>query len=283
MSNAKEAGGKTVLITGASSGFGESLANSLKEKNYRVIGTSRQASAQGDISSSGLTMAQLDVDDEASVNALRDRLLSQGIIPDIVVLNAGIWGCASIEETTMSMARAQFETNFFGVHRIVRALMPPMRERKSGHFIFIGSLGAQIAVPFQGFYSASKAAIASYADTLAMEAEGFGIDVSLVEPGNYNTGIGVVDLADKEQPSVYEPQYSRALKIMVGQEQDGPKADKLTEFIVDIISGKRKKFRNVSGTFMENLLLFLSRILPDRKIQGMLMQTFKMPERDKST
>ncbi|MEM9670749.1 MAG: SDR family NAD(P)-dependent oxidoreductase [Pseudomonadota bacterium] len=185
----------TALITGASSGFGESLAQFLLGKGYRIIGTSRRAPADGEISATGLIMVELDVNDNTSVTRLAERLMAAGITPDVLVLNAGIWGCAPIEETSMEMAREQFETNFFGVHRVVQALLPMMRLQTSGHIIFIGSLGAQIAVPFQGFYSASKAALAVYAETLTLELAAFDIDVSLVEPGNYNTGIGVVDLA----------------------------------------------------------------------------------------
>ena len=101
-----------------------------------------------------------------------------------MINNAGIGIAGAIEDTTAAEAQAQFETNFFGTHRVCRAVLPHLRAQRAGVIINMSSLAGRIAVPFQGFYSATKFAIEAYSEALRMEVRPFGIAVSMIEPGN---------------------------------------------------------------------------------------------------
>lgn len=269
---------KTALVTGASTGFGAAIADGLVQAGYRVIGTSRKAPASGDIQASGLTMAQLDVCEDASVSALCERLKNQDCLPDLVVMNAGFGISGAVEDTPVSDAYDQFNTNFFGVHRLVRELLPMMRERRSGRLIVIGSVAAQIPVPFQAFYSASKSAVATYAEALRMEVAAFGISVSLIEPGDHKTEFGAARTESASSPeSAYEPQSSRAIGIMEANEQEGAPATNIAKLVIRIANARRPKFRYVAANTFEHLGLGLRKILPASAFEKMIMSTFKVP------
>ena len=274
----------TVLVVGASTGFGAAIAEAFVAQGERVIGTSRSAPGEGALSGTGLTMAQLDVCDEASVAALAVRLDKAGIVPDVAVLNAGYGISGAIEDTPVEAAMAQFNTNFLGVHRMVRALLPGMRARGSGRLIVIGSVAAQIPVPFQAFYSASKAAVEAYAAALRMEVAAFGIDVTVVEPGDHKTAFGAArPLSDSGPESASQPQAQRAVAIMEASELAGAPASDVARLVVRIAGVKRPKARYVQANRMERLGLVLQRVLPAALFEGIIMDTYKVPGRGRRT
>lgn len=145
---------RVVLITGASSGIGQACAQHLHRRGYRVFGTSRQPQPDN----GSFTMTVIDVDDEASVRRGIDQIIQQTGRLDVVVNNAGIVFAGAIEDTSIEEAKAQFETNFFGMLRACRAVLPVMRQQRSGTIVNISSLAGVIATPFHGVYSASKLA-----------------------------------------------------------------------------------------------------------------------------
>ena len=130
----------------------------------------------------------MDVTDEKSVEHAVNYVLEQAGRVDVVINNAGAGIASSVEDTSIEEARALFELNFFGVHRVCRTLIPHFRKQGSGHTINIGSLGWVVPIPFRAFYSASKAAVTSLSDGLSIELKQFGIGVTRVEPGDYKTG-----------------------------------------------------------------------------------------------
>jgi len=107
---------------------------------------------------------------------------------DAVVNNAGLGYAGALEDTSVDEARRQFETNLFGVHRVCRAVLPHMRERRAGRIVNMSSLGGLVTVPFQGMYCASKYALEAYTQALRMEVRPFGIQVAMIEPGDFATG-----------------------------------------------------------------------------------------------
>ena len=273
-----------VLVVGASTGFGAAIAEAFLAQGERVIGTSRLAPRNGAIAATGLTMAQLDVRDEASVAALASRLDGAGIVPDVVVLNAGYGISGAIEDTPVEAAMAQFNTNFFGVHRMVGALLPALRAQGSGRLIVIGSVAAQIPVPFQAFYSASKAAVASYAAALRMEVAAFGVDVTVVEPGDHKTAFGAArPLSDSGPESAYQPQAQRAVAIMETSELAGAPASDVARLVVKIAGLKKPKARYVQANRMERLGLALKRMLPAALFERIIMDTYNVPGRGRRT
>ena len=176
---------QTVLVTGASSGIGAATARLFHARGFTVFGTTRSASP----ASSEFTMLSLDVTSDTSVKDGIDRILTQAGRIDILVNNAGYVLNGAIEETSVTEARDQFETNFFGIVRTVNAALPHMRHARSGRIINISSLVGLIAVPYSAFYCATKFALEAFSESLWYELEPFGIGVSLIEPGYIRTSI----------------------------------------------------------------------------------------------
>ncbi|WP_243453912.1 SDR family NAD(P)-dependent oxidoreductase [Sandaracinobacteroides saxicola] len=265
----------TILVTGASSGLGKAIAERLAAGGARVVGTSRHAATDGPIAASGLTMAQLDICDDVSVASLKNRLQEAGALPATIVLNAGFGISGAIEETPVDAARAQFDTNLLGAHRVVQAFLPSLRARGGGRLIVIGSLAGRIALPFQGFYSASKAALAAYAAALRIELRPFGIDVTLVEPGDHRTGF-----PDRRQPpadrhhSPYEPQQSRVLAAMIASEQAGASPESLADAVVHLTHTRGRHAGFAKASAFERLFLLLHRVLPAGPFQLLVRRAY---------
>jgi NAD(P)-dependent dehydrogenase (short-subunit alcohol dehydrogenase family) len=187
-----ESGGrrtKTWLITGASRGFGREFARAALRRGDNVAATARDVSALKDLRDEhpGLLALSLDVTD---ADAVRDRVAeAEGHFGrlDVVVNNAGYGHFGAVEEVTDAELRDQLETNVLGAHRVVRAALPGMRERGSGHIVQISSIGGVMAVPNMGAYHASKWALEALSESLAAEVARFGVHVTLVEPGGYDT------------------------------------------------------------------------------------------------
>ena len=180
---------KTWLITGASRGFGREFARAALRHGDNVAATARDVSTLQDLRDehSELLALSLDVTD---ADAVRDRVAEAeehfGRL-DVVVNNAGYGHFGAVEEVTDAELRDQLETNVFGAHRVVRAALPGMRERGSGHIVQVSSVGGVMAVPNMGAYHASKWALEALSESLAAEVARFGVHVTLVEPGGYDT------------------------------------------------------------------------------------------------
>jgi NAD(P)-dependent dehydrogenase (short-subunit alcohol dehydrogenase family) len=176
---------RVVLITGASSGVGQSTARLLAQRGYRVFGTSRNPD-RAEITP-GVDMLPLDVRADDSVRACVEAVFNRGGHPDVLINNAAYELAGALEELSSEEARAQFETNFFGVVRMINAVLPFMRQRKRGHIINVSSLSGLSAIPFLGIYSASKFALEGYTEALRHEVKPFNIHVSLTEAGFLRT------------------------------------------------------------------------------------------------
>src|ERR671923_2658351 len=180
---------KTWLITGASRGFGQEFARAALGRGDNVAATARDVSTLKDLSDehSGLLALSLDVTDSDAVPDVVTEAEERFGRLDVVVNNAGYGHFGAVEEVTDADLRDQLETNVFGAHRVARAALPGMRERGSGHIIQISSVGGVIAVPNMGAYHASKWALEALSESLAAEVARFGVHVTLVEPGGYDT------------------------------------------------------------------------------------------------
>src|SRR5580692_913460 len=171
-----------ILITGASAGIGRACADRMHSRGWKVIGASRRGTSSG-----GWVPIVMDVDSDSSVGTGISMLLSEHNRLDAVVACAG-WGLAgAVELTPIEDAKDQVETNFWGAVRVVQRALPVMRRQRHGRIVLISSIGGIIGIPFQAFYSASKFAMEGYGEALAYEVEPFGIQVTLVEPGNVRT------------------------------------------------------------------------------------------------
>lgn len=186
---------KTVVITGASSGFGEGAVKAFADKGYRVWGTMRDVAGRNagkkaalEALSKNVSVIDMDVASDASVANGFARILGQGPV-DVLINNAGVMYLGITEAFSIAQAKEQMETNYYGAIRTMQAVLPGMRAARSGLIINCSSLVGQISPPFFSTYSATKHALEAYTQGLRYELSPFGVDVALVEPGPFGTGL----------------------------------------------------------------------------------------------
>jgi NAD(P)-dependent dehydrogenase (short-subunit alcohol dehydrogenase family) len=263
---------KVVLITGASAGIGKYCAEHLVKCGYRVFGTSRRAAASMPTMQAALEMIQMDVDDDRSVNEGVQAVLRNAGRLDSVINNAG-WGLmGAIEDTSVEEAKAQLETNFFGVLRVCRAVLPIMRQQGNGYIVNISSLAGIVGLPFSGLYSASKFALEGMSESLRLETRRFGIRVVLVEPGDFRTNFPMARRLT--QASSANSAYRDALeKARVAQERDelhGPSPEPIAYLIDRILRKQNPRARYSIGLWSQRIVVPCKRYLPQRLFEWLL-------------
>jgi NAD(P)-dependent dehydrogenase (short-subunit alcohol dehydrogenase family) len=176
--------GKSILITGCSSGIGLCVAQGLRQRGYRVFATARQPQDISRLQQLGLESLQLDLADSHSIHHAVDEILTRSDGRLDALFNNGAYGQAgAVEDLSREVLRAQFETNLFGAVELTNRIIPVMRKQGCGRIIMNSSVLGLVALPYRGAYSASKFALEGLADTLRLELAGSGISVSLIEPG----------------------------------------------------------------------------------------------------
>lgn len=274
---------KVVLITGASSGFGKSCAERLAREGHRVYGTSRRASWASPATPEPGTpkfpiLIPMDVDSDDSVREGIERILKREGRLDIVVNNAGIGIAGSIEDTSPGEARALFETNFFGVHRVCRAALVPMRAQSSGLIVNISSLAGRVTIPFQGFYSASKYALEALTEALRMEVATLGVRVTMIEPGDFATGFtdARVIAASAGAGSAYTARCRAAVTVMENDERSGANPDLVADLLSKIIRTHSPRVRYPVGMYGQRFGVALGRFLPAGLLERALKALYKL-------
>lgn len=236
---------KVVLVTGSSSGNGQSIAQLLAQKNFTVFGTTRDPSGVQTIP--GVEVLPLDVQLDESVNTCVNTLLKKAGRMDILVNNAGYTLAGAIEEITLEQAKAQFETNFFGVARMVKAVLPIMRRQGNGQIINISSAVGLASLPFLGVYSASKFALEGYTEALRHEVKPFHIRVSLVEPGFIKTNLLHSTQYGTDRISDYDPWQQGAAEVYRQCVEKAIEPTQVAECVLDVIESKSPKLRYTVG------------------------------------
>jgi NAD(P)-dependent dehydrogenase (short-subunit alcohol dehydrogenase family) len=265
---------RTVLVTGASSGIGEAVATRLTREGWQVFGTSRK----GGVNRDGLELLTLDVCSEDSVQACVEEVLRRAGHLDALVNNAGYVLGGAIEEATMEEAQAQFETNFFGVARMVKEVLPAMRKARAGHILTVSSLSGLVPVPFWGFYNASKFAVEGYMETLRHEVKPFGIKVAMVEPGAIRTAF--YENPETRPMPEYEPWRDRALRTMDQFGNKGPGPEVVAEVVARLVANPNPPLR--SAITRESTIFQLLRwLLPASAFEASARRGFNL-DRDES-
>jgi NAD(P)-dependent dehydrogenase (short-subunit alcohol dehydrogenase family) len=264
---------KVVLVTGASSGFGCAIAKALAAQGYRVFGTARIPGAPA---SGGFTMLPLDVTQDDSVAACVSEIVRSAGRIDAVINNAGSGIAGAIEDTTAAEAQAQFESNFFGTHRVCRAVLPHMRAQRAGAIINMSSLAGRIAVPFQGFYSATKFAIEAYTEALRMEVRPFGIAVSMIEPGDFATAFTanrrVTTASTPDSP--YHDSMQEAIAIMARDEQANHDLSPVIRAVETILESRRPALRYPRATAVQRTFNALRPFLPQAVAEFLIRDAY---------
>jgi NAD(P)-dependent dehydrogenase (short-subunit alcohol dehydrogenase family) len=181
---------KTFLITGVSSGFGRAFAQAALDAGHTVVGTVRNEAARDAFTALAAERAHAVVLDVTDFEAIAPAVaaITQTVGPiDVLVNNAGYGHEGTLEESPLGDLRRQFDVNVFGAVAMIKAVLPAMRERRSGHIINITSMGGFITMPGIAYYCGSKFALEGITDALAKEVAGFGIKVTAVAPGSFRT------------------------------------------------------------------------------------------------
>ena len=179
-----------VLITGCSSGIGAATAARLTRAGHTVYATARKASSLTALADAGALPRELDVTSEGSMGSVVDEIVSSHGRIGALVNNAGYGAYGAIEDTPLDAVRAQFETNVFGLSRLVQLVAPSMRAAGTGRIVNLSSMGGRLTFPFGGYYHASKHAVEAISDALRYELAPFGVHVSIIEPGLITTEFG---------------------------------------------------------------------------------------------
>jgi NAD(P)-dependent dehydrogenase (short-subunit alcohol dehydrogenase family) len=267
---------RVVLITGASSGIGAACASRLAAAGHRVFGTTRGAPSA---EPRGIEWLTLDVRDAASVTSgVAHALAAAGRI-DVLVNNAGNGLAGAVEDTTPEDLVRQLDTNLLGPLRLVRAVVPHMRERGAGRIVQISSLAGRIGVPFQGAYSASKFALEGLSEALALELRPFGIDVVLVQPGDVRSGFGAARAWTETARTngLYRERAARAVAAMERAERTGPPPERVAHLVARIVAARRPRLRYVCATPLERSALLLQRLLPGRVFEAIVRASYDAP------
>ena len=252
---------KVVLITGGSSGIGKSIGEYLTDKRFIVYGTSRFPEKYTD---SKFPLLKLDVTQTASINSCVIELISKTGQIDVLVNNAGVGITGPLEEIPMDEMKRNFETNLFGPINMINAVLPYMREQKSGQILNITSIAGYMGLPFRGIYSASKGALELITESYRMELKLFGINMSNVAPGDFATNIAAGRFhAPVLENSPYKLPYETTLNMMDSHVDSGKNPLLMAQVIHKIITSKNPKIHYKVGAFLQKFSVVLKRILPD--------------------
>jgi NAD(P)-dependent dehydrogenase (short-subunit alcohol dehydrogenase family) len=265
---------KSVLITGASSGIGQSIARLLAEEGFVVFGTSREPARVEPMP--GVEVLPLDVSLDESVRTCVGAVLSRAGRLDILINNAGYVLTGAIEDASIEEAKLQFETNLFGMARMVKAVLPRMRQERSGQIINISSLAGLVpGPPFCGLYSASKFAVEAYTEHLWREVQPFRVRVSLVEPGSIKTNLSRNRRDALEPVGDYDPWRRRALEAMRALEAKGPQPTLVAACVLRIIQSRSPRLRYRVGQDAR-WIPRLRQVLPAALFEQGIRRTFRL-------
>jgi NAD(P)-dependent dehydrogenase (short-subunit alcohol dehydrogenase family) len=294
---------KAVLITGCSSGIGRASALRLAQAGWTVYATARRPETLGELEQAGARTLALDVTDEDSMRAAVERIREEQGAVGVLVNNAGYSQSGAIETVGMDAVRAQFETNVFGVVALTRMVLPGMREQRWGRIVNVGSMGGRLTFPGGGHYHATKYALEAISDALRFEVAGFGIGVTLLEPGLILTEFGHAASAalaqaggvaedgqgrdgagahdDGSQADPYAT-FNAAVGAITTGAYDGPMRhlgagpDRVARVIERAISSKRAPSR-VQITASARVTIAARRLLSDRAWDAAMRRQFPQP------
>ena len=279
-----------VLITGASSGFGRLIAETLARKNYQVFATMRNvngknAGAAQELrelakrESLWLRAIELDVTDDSSVERAVQAAMDEAGSIDVLVNNAGYGLMGVTEAVTLEQARRIMDTNFFGVARMNRAVLPHMRKQRSGLLIHISSGAGRVVIPSLGFYCASKWALEALAEEYRYELASLGIDSVIIQPGAYPTAVfdnleRAADTAREEGYGAVSGIADRFLGMSVGTKANPQEIADVVLRTIETPPGQRKLRQRV-GNGVQGIV-DLNQL--SETVQGQILAAFGMTE-----
>lgn len=257
-----------ILITGISSGFGLEMARRLAGDGHKVYGTVRREVEK----LPGVNYLKADVrSGQEAKDAVEAVVAAEGRV-DTLICNAGMGIGGPAEFCSEEDIRLQMDTNFMGQVHFIKAALPYMRAQKKGRIICFSSLGGRMGLPLQGYYSASKYAIEGFCEALRMEVHGSGIDVVVIEPGDFATGFTGARRKCEVTPETVKayPYIQRTTERLEGEEIQGLKPDYLAAKVAKIVAGRHPRCRYIISNFEQRLSVLLKAIMPDAWFSAMM-------------
>lgn len=265
---------KVVLITGASSGIGKSIAQYLVNQSYIVYGTSRNPK---NAIIDGIHMLPLDVTKPETITNAINSLLEKENRIDYLINNAGMGITGPLEETPDAESKRVFETNFFGALEVIKAVLPTMRKQHSGMVLNITSIAGYMGLPYRGVYSATKGALAIITEAYRMELKEFNIKMTTIAPGDFATNIAEgryhAPLLDH---SPYKQNYKNTLDLMNAHVDEGMDPTIMAKVVSRVMKKKNPKVHYRVGYFMQRFSIVLKRALPDTWYEKLLLNHYNL-------
>jgi NAD(P)-dependent dehydrogenase (short-subunit alcohol dehydrogenase family) len=261
---------EVVVITGVSSGIGRAAAVKFAKRGCRVFGTVRNTAKAQSIP--GVVLVEMDIRDEASVQHGIRTIIAQAGRIDVLVNSAGVTLLGATEETSIPEAQSLFDTNVFGILRTTQAVLPHMREQRSGRIVNISSVLGFLPAPYMGLYSASKHAVEGMSETLDHEVRKFGIRVALVEPSFTKTSLDLNAPHAVSQLSAYDDERDDVFRAIEKNVKGAPEPDGVATAIVDAALGTWRMRHTPKG--QASLLRKLRRFMPAGPVDASLRKTF---------
>jgi NAD(P)-dependent dehydrogenase (short-subunit alcohol dehydrogenase family) len=261
---------QVALVTGVSSGIGRAAAELLVRRGCVVFGTVRDVRKA--TPPAGVELVEMDVRDDASVRLAVQTVIGQAGRIDVLVNNAGGTMLGAVEETSVAEAQSLFDTNVFGALRTSQAVLPIMRQQRSGRIVNVSSVLGFLPAPYMGVYSATKHAIEGLSETLDHEVRRFGIRVVLVEPSYTKTNLDVNAPTAASRIAAYDADRHLVSQAIVRNVVQAPGPDRVAATIVDAALGGWQMRRTPKGE--ASLLSKLRRFMPAGPVDASLRKTF---------
>ncbi len=270
--------GKTVLITGASSGMGRETAILLAHAGHTVYAGARRAERMQDLSEHGIRPVEMDVSKAEDNERVVQHIIDTDGYIDVLINNAGFGLYGTVEDIPIDDARYQFEVNLFGLGHLTQLVLPHMRTQGTGRIVNTSSMGGRIFTPFGAWYHATKHALEGWSDCLRIETAPFNIQVVLVQPGLIQTEFGQVvggSLQKYYPDSAYKTGLDRFFAMMSDPKaaNRGTDAKVLAQVFVEAATAAKPRRRYVKGATARPLM-FIRRCFGDRIYESVLRRTF---------
>lgn len=265
---------KVVFITGASSGIGQAVGEYLFNKGYKVYGSSRNPKHK---ERNGIHFVTVDVTQPETIKMAVQQILQKEGRLDFLINNAGKGITGALEETPDEEILKVFEVNYLGALRMIKAVLPTMREQKSGMIINITSIAGYMGLPFRGVYSATKGALELTTEAFRMELKPFNIKMTNVAPGDFATNIASGRYhTPVYEDSPYKELYQRTLEEMDQDVSNGLDPIRMAKKIYRIMNRKNPTIHYKVGEFLQKISIALKHILPDKLYEKLLMKYYKL-------
>ena len=276
---------KVAVVTGSSTGIGFETSIILAKNDFYTYATMRNTDKSREIVDIAnrerlpIKVLQLDVNDDTSVNNAIDKILSEEKRIDILVNNAGYALVGPLEETSIDEIKSQFETNFFGAIRAIKAVLPTMRKQRSGRIVNIASMGGRIAVPLDTIYHGTKFALEGACESLQYELEQFGIKIILIEPGaiksNFWSNLKIAKNAEQltNTNSPYSQLIQTVSKSFESMSGNAVPAEEVAKVILQAVTSDKLNFRYVIGKDAE-MFMDTRKNMSDREFKEWMMKNF---------